>query len=339
MVPANINSDGQCVIGGASRAVEDAIAPSRPRASRHSASPSAMRSTRQSSRRRARRCARCSTGLTSRSPSDAGDLQRDRASCTPTIPRHQGPARAADRVAGAVGAGARDALRTRLPGFVEVGPKTRAQGLRGRGSGRRDGVMSIADLSPKDRGGCDLQPGPLRPVGRRYTARDRMRGGATRQAYSERECRSGAGEKGTRNGQAHAEDGEMKRSNGSNGHMASDRRGGETSSGRIRRLGDERRRRSRAGADARAGSHGADERPAVAASGSFDCAAPAPWDRTVTPAGSVVISGTGLGLPGTEKPLMDPDNALRVLQRRATDRAWSPSGSAARCWPSGSPAW
>ena len=34
----------------------------------------------------------------------------------------------------------------------------------------------------------------------------------------------------------------------------------------------------------------------------------------MTPAGSVVISGTGLGLPGTEKPIMDPSNALRVLR-------------------------
>ncbi len=40
---------------------------------------------------------------------------------------------------------------------------------------------------------------------------------------------------------------------------------------------------------------------------------PAPWDRTATPAGSVVITGTGLGLPGTDKTVMDPDNAFRVL--------------------------
>ena len=26
------------------------------------------------------------------------------------------------------------------------------------------------------------------------------------------------------------------------------------------------------------------------------------------------ISGTGLGLPGAEKPVMDPDNALRILR-------------------------
>ncbi len=32
------------------------------------------------------------------------------------------------------------------------------------------------------------------------------------------------------------------------------------------------------------------------------------------PSGSVVISGTGLGLPGGNKPLMDPDNALRLLR-------------------------
>jgi hypothetical protein len=32
------------------------------------------------------------------------------------------------------------------------------------------------------------------------------------------------------------------------------------------------------------------------------------------PAGSVIITGTGLGLPGANKPVMDPDNALRILR-------------------------
>ena len=31
-------------------------------------------------------------------------------------------------------------------------------------------------------------------------------------------------------------------------------------------------------------------------------------------AGSIVVTGTGLGLPGASKPLMDPDNALRILR-------------------------
>ena len=39
-----------------------------------------------------------------------------------------------------------------------------------------------------------------------------------------------------------------------------------------------------------------------------------PYNRNQEPNGSVVISGTGLGLPGSEKPVMDPDNALRILQ-------------------------
>ena len=43
-------------------------------------------------------------------------------------------------------------------------------------------------------------------------------------------------------------------------------------------------------------------------------AATAPYDRNQTPPGSVVISGTGLGLPGSEKAVMDPDNALRILR-------------------------
>ncbi|MBP6802543.1 MAG: SDR family NAD(P)-dependent oxidoreductase [Chloroflexi bacterium] len=38
------------------------------------------------------------------------------------------------------------------------------------------------------------------------------------------------------------------------------------------------------------------------------------YDRNAVPLGSVVISGTGLGLPGAEKPVMDPDNALRILR-------------------------
>ncbi|WP_374688076.1 beta-ketoacyl synthase N-terminal-like domain-containing protein, partial [Promineifilum sp.] len=38
------------------------------------------------------------------------------------------------------------------------------------------------------------------------------------------------------------------------------------------------------------------------------------YDRNETPLGSIVISGTGLGLPGANKPVMDPDNALRILR-------------------------
>jgi 3-oxoacyl-(acyl-carrier-protein) synthase/NAD(P)-dependent dehydrogenase (short-subunit alcohol dehydrogenase family) len=38
------------------------------------------------------------------------------------------------------------------------------------------------------------------------------------------------------------------------------------------------------------------------------------YDRNAVPLGSVVISGTGLGLPGAEKPVMDPDNAMRILR-------------------------
>ncbi|MDJ0757345.1 MAG: beta-ketoacyl synthase N-terminal-like domain-containing protein, partial [Ardenticatenaceae bacterium] len=38
-----------------------------------------------------------------------------------------------------------------------------------------------------------------------------------------------------------------------------------------------------------------------------------PYDRNSEPDGSVVISGTGLGLPGAEKSVMDPENALRIL--------------------------
>ncbi|MBW7885139.1 MAG: acyltransferase domain-containing protein, partial [Caldilineaceae bacterium] len=37
-------------------------------------------------------------------------------------------------------------------------------------------------------------------------------------------------------------------------------------------------------------------------------------DRNNVPQGSVVISGTGLGLPGAHKSIMDPDNALRILR-------------------------
>jgi acyl transferase domain-containing protein/NAD(P)-dependent dehydrogenase (short-subunit alcohol dehydrogenase family) len=41
---------------------------------------------------------------------------------------------------------------------------------------------------------------------------------------------------------------------------------------------------------------------------------PKAYDRNEAPLGSVVISGTGLGLPGAEKSVMDPDNALRILR-------------------------
>ena len=39
-----------------------------------------------------------------------------------------------------------------------------------------------------------------------------------------------------------------------------------------------------------------------------------PFDRNDEPLGSVVITGTGLGLPGADKPIMDPDNAMRILR-------------------------
>ncbi len=38
------------------------------------------------------------------------------------------------------------------------------------------------------------------------------------------------------------------------------------------------------------------------------------FDRANPPHGSVVITGTGLGLPGAEKAVMAPDNALRILR-------------------------
>ncbi|HUM70886.1 MAG TPA: acyltransferase domain-containing protein, partial [Chloroflexota bacterium] len=39
-----------------------------------------------------------------------------------------------------------------------------------------------------------------------------------------------------------------------------------------------------------------------------------PYNRAHPPLGSIVISGTGLGLPGAEKAVMAPDNAWRILQ-------------------------
>src|SRR5262249_44924617 len=38
------------------------------------------------------------------------------------------------------------------------------------------------------------------------------------------------------------------------------------------------------------------------------------YDRNAPPLGSVVISGAGLGLPGAEKLVMDPENAMRILR-------------------------
>ncbi|MBN8636609.1 MAG: SDR family NAD(P)-dependent oxidoreductase [Anaerolineae bacterium] len=43
-------------------------------------------------------------------------------------------------------------------------------------------------------------------------------------------------------------------------------------------------------------------------------AAPRRFDRNDPPTGSVVITGTGLGLPGADKPVMAEDNALRILR-------------------------
>ncbi len=38
------------------------------------------------------------------------------------------------------------------------------------------------------------------------------------------------------------------------------------------------------------------------------------YDRNDVPQGSIVVSGTGLGLPGANKQVMDPDNAQRILR-------------------------
>jgi len=52
---------------------------------------------------------------------------------------------------------------------------------------------------------------------------------------------------------------------------------------------------------------------ATARSGASDGAVAAS-DRNAPPAGSVVITGCGLGLPGAEKPVMDPENVDRILR-------------------------
>jgi hypothetical protein len=53
----------------------------------------------------------------------------------------------------------------------------------------------------------------------------------------------------------------------------------------------------------------------------------------------VVVSGTGLGLPGANKPVMDPDNALRILRGEQfidliPERFRQQNG-----WASASPGW
>ncbi|MBX7252358.1 MAG: acyltransferase domain-containing protein, partial [Candidatus Promineofilum sp.] len=53
---------------------------------------------------------------------------------------------------------------------------------------------------------------------------------------------------------------------------------------------------------------------ALQANGQAHAAPQRAYDRNETPLGSVIISGTGLGLPGANKPVMDPDNALRILR-------------------------
>jgi len=52
----------------------------------------------------------------------------------------------------------------------------------------------------------------------------------------------------------------------------------------------------------------ATENPAARAGGA------APFDRNAPPSGSIVITGCGLGLPGAEKPVMDPSNVDRILR-------------------------
>ncbi|MBP8293735.1 MAG: beta-ketoacyl synthase, partial [Caldilineaceae bacterium] len=51
-----------------------------------------------------------------------------------------------------------------------------------------------------------------------------------------------------------------------------------------------------------------------AAAGALPHGAPQQFDRNDTPQGSIVVTGTGLGLPGANKSVMDPDNAMRILR-------------------------
>jgi len=48
--------------------------------------------------------------------------------------------------------------------------------------------------------------------------------------------------------------------------------------------------------------------------GQLSTGGPKPYNLNDTPSGSVVVTGTGLGLPGADKPVMDPENAMRILR-------------------------
>jgi hypothetical protein len=165
-VAANINSYNQAVVGGASKAVEQAIGLFEKKGFRPCASPSATPSTPRSWRRPASRCARCSTGCASANPScrwwptspATSTPRRSRAS------RTSWNCRSPRRCSGS--RGWRRCTRGRAH-LCRGRPQARAQGLRRRRAGQQARRLVAAHQPSEERRNRELQPGAVRAVRRR----------------------------------------------------------------------------------------------------------------------------------------------------------------------------
>jgi acyl transferase domain-containing protein/NAD(P)-dependent dehydrogenase (short-subunit alcohol dehydrogenase family) len=312
VVPANLNSAKQCVIGGASEAVERAIALFDAKGYQAQRIP-------------------VSHAFHTAIVGPAGPALREvlnrldvRAPVTPVVSNVTGDFHPGDPTA------IKDLLERQIASpvqwvrgletlyaagcraLVEVGPKRALKGFVDEALAGREGVVSVLTCHPKTGEAASLNQALAALWAAGYGAQDETNvssaaassaaEGAGRTALRLRreddKCVSGG-------------NGAMNKGNGGNG------------SNKIR---------VRPGDGASAGSQGTDGVDVLASALSIaldritelnisaanpvataDRVSPAPWDRNATPAGSVVITGTGLGLPGQRKDIMDPDNALRVL--------------------------
>ncbi len=325
VVPANINSLGQCVIGGASRPVEDAIAAFKAKGFEAQRLPvshafhTAIVAPASKPLRQVLDRLHVGPPALPVISNVTGDFHPHDVKGIKDLLEQQ----IASPVQWVLGLDAlyRHGCRT----YVEVGPKRALKGFVDEVLGTREGVSSVLTCHPKtgeaatfNQALCSLWAGGYGLGSDELT-------GTIRNGSTVHHWRSGR-----RNGNTREEDGGMVGSNGLNGHRDVLSRGGNGSSAAVGSriatdgvdvlaqalaLALERMSSAPVQAPGALAEHAAQAQPAPAALAPHAAfPAPAPWDRTTTPAGSVVISGTGLGLPGTAKRIMDPDNALRVLR-------------------------
>ena len=271
VVPANINSASQCVIGGASTAVDEAAASLRKWATAPSSSRSATPSTPASSRRPARRCARCWTAWIFAKPhlplvaNVTGDFYPQTVNEIKDILQTQiaSPVQWVKGLETLYAAGVRT--------FVEVGPKRALRGFVRDVFSEQSEVHALMTNHPK----IGALP-----------------------AFNQALC--GLYAAGYLGRLEEQEPTESKRPwpppRSSQGAFPPHRRRSLSTPRQLEALVMQAVHKAL----------GQQPQPNGQPAGAYD--------RNLPPRGSVVISGTGLGLPGAEKAIMDPDNALRILR-------------------------